>query len=117
MGSFLRVKNKYILSKNKMASAKSVNVVRQVKPLLSVSKNEARLRVLALYKAWHRQIPFICVEYDMPVNPKMCRDKVKEKFLANANVKDTRVIDMLVIKGQQDLQEIVEKWAQPNHIM
>ena len=101
-----------------MASSKSVNVVRQVgdgkfegtnvrykyfsliqiKPLLSVSKSEARLRVLALYKAWHRQIPFICVEYDMPVNPKMCREKVKEKFLANANVKDTRVIDMLVVK-------------------
>ena len=63
-----------------------------------MNKNEARLRVLALYKAWHRQIPFICVEYDMPVNPKMCREKVKEKFLANANVKDTRVIDMLVVK-------------------
>ena len=65
---------------------------------MSVSKNEARLRVLALYKAWHRQIPLIVEEYDIPVNPKMCRDKVKERFLANAHVKDTRVIDMLVVK-------------------
>ena len=65
---------------------------------MSVSKNEARLRVLALYKAWHRQIPFIVEEYDIPVNHKMCQDKVKERFLANAHVKDTRVIDMLVVK-------------------
>jgi len=105
------------LVKYKMASTKSVNVVRQVKPLLSVSKNEARLRVLALYKAWHRQIPFIVEEYDIPVNHKQCQLKVKERFLANANVKDTRVIDMLVVKGQQDLQEVVEKWAQTGHIM
>ena len=32
-----------------------------------MSKNEARLRVLALYKAWHRQIPFIVEEYDIVV--------------------------------------------------
>merc|ERR1712241_903368 len=102
--------------KDKMAS-KSVNVVRQVKPLLSVSKSEARLRVLALYKAWHRQVPFICEEYDIPVNNKQVKDKVKERFVANAHVKDTRVIDMLVVKGQQDLQEVVEKWAQSGHIM
>merc|ERR1712029_979128 len=103
--------------RNKMSSAKSVNIVRQVKPLLSVSKNEARLRTLALYKAWQRQVPFICEEYDIPPTQKMVRDKVKEKFLANANAKDTRVIDMLVVKGQQDLQEIVEKWQQAPHIM
>merc|ERR1711971_892439 len=77
-----KIKTSHILVKYKMASTKSVNVVRQVKPLLSVSKNEARLRVLA-----------------------------------NSNVKDTRVIDMLVVKGQQDLQEVVEKWAQTGHIM
>ena len=32
---------------------------RQVKPLLSVSQGEARRRVLNLYRAWYRQIPFI----------------------------------------------------------
>merc|ERR1739840_66002 len=118
MGSFNK-KNKNItyLVKYKMASTKSVNVVRQVKPLLSVSKNEARLRTLALYKAWQRQVPFICDEYDIQPSQKMVREKVKEKFMVNANVKDFRVVDMLVVKGQQDLQEIVEKWQQAPHIM
>ena len=35
-------------------------VTRQVKPLLSLSQGEARRRVFSLYKAWIRQIPFIC---------------------------------------------------------
>merc|ERR1712179_821598 len=111
MGS---LKNKLILSKIKMASAKNVNIVRQVKPLLSVSRNEARLRTLALYKAWQRQVPFICEEYDIPPTQKMVRDKVKEKFLVNANAKDTRVIDMLVVKDNKICKKL---WKNGNRLL
>merc|ERR1712079_238092 len=108
MGLF-SLKNKLNLSKIKMASAKnSVNIVRQVKPLLSVSRNEARLRTLALYKAWQRQVYFICDEYDIPVSEKNVRDKVKEKFLANAKVKDTRVIDMLVVRDNKICKKLLK---------
>lgn len=34
-------------------------VIQQVRPILSVDKDEARKRVLNLYKAWYRQIPYI----------------------------------------------------------
>lgn len=41
-----------------MATGKAAQVVtRQVRPILSLSQNEARTRALALYKAWYRQIP------------------------------------------------------------
>lgn len=33
--------------------------VQQVRPILSVDSEEARRRVLSLYKAWYRQIPYI----------------------------------------------------------
>ncbi len=33
--------------------------VKQVRPLLSLDNAEARKRVLNLYKAWYRQIPYI----------------------------------------------------------
>lgn len=33
--------------------------IQQVRPVLSVNKEEARRRVLNLYKAWYRKIPFI----------------------------------------------------------
>lgn len=34
-------------------------VLQQVRPVLSVNKDEARRRVLNLYKAWYRQMPLI----------------------------------------------------------
>ena len=101
-----------------------------------MDNNEARLRVLSLYKAWFRQIPFMVEEFDIPINNKMAQDTLKAKFKANSHIKDVRVIDMLVIKvcnyfiiifirdylqitfqGQHDLQEVVEKWTQGPHIM
>lgn len=33
--------------------------VQQVRPILSVDSEEARRRVLSLYKAWYRQIPYV----------------------------------------------------------
>lgn len=42
-----------------MATSAGKIAVRQVKPLLSVDKGEARRRVVTLYKAWYRQIPYI----------------------------------------------------------
>lgn len=34
-------------------------VIQQVRPILSLDRDEARRRVLNLYKAWYRTIPFI----------------------------------------------------------
>lgn len=43
-----------------MAGREAVKrVVQQVRPILSVDKEEARKRMLNLYKAWYRQIPYI----------------------------------------------------------
>lgn len=43
-----------------MAGREAVKrTVQQVRPILSIDKEEARKRVLNLYKAWYRQIPYI----------------------------------------------------------
>ena len=41
------------------ASKVAKTAFREVKPLLSVDREEARRRVFNLYKAWYRQIPYI----------------------------------------------------------
>lgn len=55
----------------KMASGKlvksGVQGLKQVRPLLSLDKEEARKRVLNLYKAWYRQIPYIGKSIDLEV--------------------------------------------------
>ena len=87
------------------------------KPILSSTFQEARRRALNLYRAWYREVSivWICVQrnsinlpvlqiprtveiyaLDMPV--KRGREKLREQFYKNANVRDPRVIDMLVVK-------------------
>ena len=66
--------------------------------MLSIDNAEARTRVMQLYKAWYRQIPQMVSEFDIPVSVEKSRDILRDKFRSNAHIKDTRVIDMLVIK-------------------
>ncbi|KAH8336816.1 hypothetical protein KR059_004368 [Drosophila kikkawai] len=122
-----------------MAGREAVKrAVQQVRPILSVDREEARKRALNLYKAWYRQIPYIVMDYDIPMTVEQCRDKLREEFVKHRNVTDIRVIDMLVIKvsgepelaggmqlthlslyiqGQMELKESVEIWKQKGHIM
>ena len=78
-------------------------IIFQVKPLMSIDNHEARLRVLALYKAWIRQVPAMKKMYDIPVTEQNCRDTIKASFVKNKNLKDIRVIDMMVIKVESEL--------------
>ncbi|XP_058811372.1 NADH dehydrogenase [ubiquinone] 1 alpha subcomplex subunit 6 [Topomyia yanbarensis] len=101
-----------------MASREAVRrAIQNVRPILSADREEARKRVLNLYKAWYRQIPYIVMDYDIPKSVEQCREKLREEFLKQRNVTDIRVIDMLVIKGQMELQESVAIWKQKGHIM
>ncbi|XP_047483899.1 NADH dehydrogenase [ubiquinone] 1 alpha subcomplex subunit 6-like [Penaeus chinensis] len=101
-----------------MASARTIRAAaRQVKPILSVDQGEARKRVLNLYKAWYRQIPYILIDYDFPKSKEQCREKLREEFEKHRHVQDIRVIDMLVIKGQMELKETVEIWKQKHGLM
>ncbi|KDR08840.1 NADH dehydrogenase [ubiquinone] 1 alpha subcomplex subunit 6, partial [Zootermopsis nevadensis] len=101
-----------------MATQETVRkVLQQVRPILSVDRNEARKRVFNLYKAWYRQIPYVVLDYDIPKSAKQCRAKLREEFEKHCYITDIRVIDMLVIKGQMELKETVEIWKQKSHVM
>lgn len=89
----------------------------QVRPVLSLDSKEARRRVLNLYRAWYRQVPRILHDYELPVSEARMKNKLREMFQQNKNVTDIRTIDMLVIKGQMDLNETVLKFKQSCHVM
>ncbi|KAJ8917681.1 hypothetical protein NQ315_005128 [Exocentrus adspersus] len=100
-----------------MASQAVKRTIKEVKPILSVDREEARKRVLNLYKAWYRQLPYIVKAYDIPKNVEQCRERLREEFTKHDHFPDIRVIDMLVIKGQMELKEIVNVWKQKGHVM
>lgn len=55
--------------------------------------------------------------YHIPKNAAQCRAKLREEFLKHKDVTDIRIVDMLVIKGQMELKESINKWKQNTHIM
>ena len=60
---------------------------------------------------------YLVAEYDLPKTEVQCREKLREEFEKNRRVKDVRVIDVLVIKGQMELVETVKKFKQKGHVM
>lgn len=56
-------------------------------------------------------------KFDIPKSEEQCRQKIKEEFLKHKDIKDVRVVDMLVIKGQMELKESIKIWKQKGHIM
>ncbi|XP_058837193.1 NADH dehydrogenase [ubiquinone] 1 alpha subcomplex subunit 6-like [Topomyia yanbarensis] len=91
--------------------------IHQVRPMLSADHQEARRKVISLYKSWYRQIPLVMHEYDIPKSFEQCRSKLREKFLKHQAVSDVRVIDMLVVKGQMELKEVTARWKLKGHVM
>lgn len=53
----------------------------------------------------------------MPKTTDECRLKLREQFLKNKNITDIRITDMLLIKGQMELNETVKIWKQPNQLL
>ncbi|KAG2151116.1 NdufA6 NADH-ubiquinone oxidoreductase 14.8 kDa subunit [Suillus bovinus] len=103
---------------------------------VSSNRGEARLRAIDLYRAWVRAVrvlptelafhptltersfkaPEICSIYALNITPNYLRQSIRQKFEENRHVTDQRAIEVLLLKGQQELQETLNCWKQPDHI-
>lgn len=87
-----------------------------VKTGLSLEPKDVRRRVLNLYKAWYRQIPIIFYDYHLTLTPAEGRSKLRELFVKNSRITDPRVIDTLIVRGQMELNESVNKQKEDCHL-
>ena len=97
--------------------AKTAPYAKVARPLISGSQEEARRRVLNLYRMWQREARSAIELHALDITLPTFRAKIREEFEKNRHVTDIRVIDMLVIKGKQELDEVAKGWKQQNHIM
>lgn len=60
---------------------------------------------------------FAVIQYNIPKSADQCREKLREEFLKHKDLKDIRTIDLMVVKGRQELQETANKWKNSHNIM
>lgn len=65
-----------------------------------------------------REVPRVLLIFDIVnMGERDVKKQVRDLFYANKDVKDQRVIDMLVEKGYMDLEDTLLQHKQKNHLM
>lgn len=72
---------------------------------------------LACFFPHRAQAPEICALYALDVPPSTLRAKFRTQFEKNKTVKDLAVLDLMLLKAQQEYQETMNGWKQVPHIM
>ena len=91
--------------------------MKAARPIMSTSHAEARRRVLHLYRAWLRELPYTIDNYTLPVTVDQAKLIVRKNFNKHRNVQDLRLIDMLIFRGQNELVETAKLWKSAHHVM
>eukprot|EP00180_Rhodochaete_pulchella_P003641 Plantae.Rhodophyta-Rhodochaete_pulchella.ctg6408.p1 GENE.Plantae.Rhodophyta-Rhodochaete_pulchella.ctg6408~~Plantae.Rhodophyta-Rhodochaete_pulchella.ctg6408.p1 ORF type:complete len:228 (-),score=45.63 Plantae.Rhodophyta-Rhodochaete_pulchella.ctg6408:91-774(-) len=83
---------------------------------LSSSSAEAHARALGLYKRCLRHIPQMRKDFNILEEPGVVKMVIRDLFHKNMSVRDVKIVDMLVWKGAQELEEIVAQWKGRHHV-
>lgn len=85
----------------------------------SQSLDEARKRVFHFFREACRSIPQIMETYNLHevITPSQLRSVVAAQFRKQAHVTNPKVIDMLIIKGDEELRNCLDHSKQRHHIV
>lgn len=64
-----------------------------------------------------RAAPEIVQLYALNIPAHAIRAKVREQFDRNEHVSDLKAVDVLLLKGHQDLQETLNCWKMDSHVL
>ncbi|KAI9217828.1 hypothetical protein BC828DRAFT_390181 [Blastocladiella britannica] len=78
---------------------------------------DARRRALSLYRLWLRKADEIIALYYLDVPSQAIRQRVRQEFEKTRHVSDLGTLDVMLWKGQVDLQETLNLWKQKTHLM
>lgn len=77
-----------------------------------------REKVLRLYRHVQKEVPYLMAQYAIDEDPAMVRKNISREFRKHsANNVDPKIINMLVFKGQMELDEALAQWKTRTHIL
>jgi NADH dehydrogenase (ubiquinone) 1 alpha subcomplex subunit 6 len=85
--------------------------------LISKNFDEARRNALRLYRQCLRAIPSVIRQYKLELRPHQIKYSLRQQFLQNKNLREPAIIDILVFKGQMELEETVNLWKTKAHVL
>lgn len=88
-------------------------------PPNSANLEEARKRVFEFFKLACRSLPTVMDIYNLDdvATISQLRSTIASQIRKNAHIKDPKVIDMLLFKGMEELENIVEHSKQRHHMI
>eukprot|EP00943_MAST-04B_sp_MAST-4B-sp1_P000092 g92.t1 len=83
----------------------------------SGSLKEASKRALQLYRNVLKATPKVKTVFDVDMPLSEMRRAITWQFRKSAHIQDPRIVDMLVVKGEMDLEETLMQYKQKPHLM
>ena len=82
----------------------------------ALTSKAASQKAVLLYKATVKQLPKILSTYQMNISLPEAKKFIRDKFYANADVRDPRVAEILVYRGAMELDEIVNQYLHEDQL-
>ncbi|KAJ7556229.1 hypothetical protein O6H91_05G075300 [Diphasiastrum complanatum] len=85
----------------------------------SASLEEAKHRVVDFFREVCRYLPSIMDRYNLyeVITPAQLRSQISAQFRKHSDVTNRKVIDLLVFKGQEELQYCLDHAKQRHHLL
>lgn len=61
-------------------------------------------------------MPIVLYDYHMPISPEQGRSKLREIFMKNSRITNLKQINFLIMRGQMELNEAVNKQKEEDHL-
>eukprot|EP01130_Rhizamoeba_saxonica_P004440 TRINITY_DN1813_c0_g1_i1.p1 TRINITY_DN1813_c0_g1~~TRINITY_DN1813_c0_g1_i1.p1 ORF type:complete len:126 (+),score=24.12 TRINITY_DN1813_c0_g1_i1:46-423(+) len=74
-------------------------------------------KVLKFYRRCLKAIPETIKYYQLPFSTSDVKHKINSEFRRYEGVQDDSVIEMLLAKGRQELEETEEMWKTKSHVL
>ena len=82
----------------------------------ALTSKAASAKAVLLYKATLKQLPQILSTFQVNLSLPEAKKIIRDKFYANADVRDPRVAEIMVYRGAMQLDEIVNQFPHEDQV-